>query len=643
MPKEEQEVNLINVTFMPGNIRVKAEQGTNLLKIALDAGVNIAASCGGEGTCGTCRVKIENGETKSAKTNRVTPEEYTEGIRQACITKVFSDAIVTVLPESTIETGVKSKTSAVDNSDSTLSSVISSGGSPLHKLFIELKPPTLSDNVSDLERLKFALKKEYSIENISFDLSVVKNLAETLREGKWSVTLTIIDLPALRSVVRIEAGDTCACLYAIALDIGTTAVDIQLIDLCKGKSISEAIAYNEQIKYGADVITRIAYSQKTGGLDKLQKAVCGTINNLISELFKTSGIDSGEVSCIFISANTIMTHLLFGLNPKYLRLEPYVPTVSNYPIVKTSELGIKLNEHSYIFAVPSVASYIGGDIVAGVVGSGMHQSEKLTLYIDIGTNGEIAIGNNEWLAGASCSAGPAFEGGGIKHGIIACNGAIDGIKINPSNFEPVLSTIGGEKPKGICGAGLIEVISEMLGTGVIDQKGKINRRANSSRIRKGETGFEYVLCDTKQAQSSKEIIITEADIDNLIRAKAAIYAGCQTLAQNVGTDLSEVERIIIAGTFGNKINIEKAIYIGLLPDISRDRFSFIGNGSLLGVRMSALSTDIISQEIFVARHITNIELSDNNDFMNNFIAALFLPHTDIKYFPSIKDKLSGIK
>lgn len=637
------EKDLIKVTFKPDNVDILVKRGANLLETALDAGVHIAASCGGEGTCGTCRVKIESGETESKRTNQVSPKEYDSGVRQACITKLLSASTIYVLPESRIEAKIVKNETSSNTYDSAM--IASDWGykPPIRKVLLKMKPPTLSDNTSDLERFKRALKKECGIKNPLIDFSVTKILAETLREGNWVITVTIFDVASCHRVVSIEPGDTRSRLYALAIDIGTTAVDMQLLDLCKGTVISEALSYNAQIKYGADVITRIAYSQKTGGLEKLQKAVNGTINEMISGLLKDSGVSPSEVSGVFVAANTIMTHLFFGLNPKYLRLDPYVPVTNSYPFASTSTLDIKLNTHAVIYALPSVASYIGGDIVAGVIGSGMHQSEKLTLYIDIGTNGEIAIGNNDWIATASCSAGPAFEGGGIRHGIIACGGAIDGVKISPSDFEPSISTIGGDKPKGICGAGLIELVSEMLNAGIIDRKGTINKQIKTKRIRKSENDFEYILCNKDETQTGKDITISEADIDNLIRAKGAVYAGCQTLAQSVGIELRDVERIIIAGTFGNKINIEHAISIGLLPDVERDKFAFIGNGSLLGARLSAFSADIVAQSETLARHMTNIELSNNNNFMNNFIAALFLPHTDIKRFPSAERKLLKAK
>jgi uncharacterized 2Fe-2S/4Fe-4S cluster protein (DUF4445 family) len=334
-----------------------------------------------------------------------------------------------------------------------------------------------------------------------------------------------------------------------------------------------------------------------------------------------------------------MVQLMLGLDPKYIRLSPYVPTINMAPLIKASSLGIKLAEHVHLYTLPSVASYVGGDIVAGVLGAGIYQRKTVTLHIDIGTNGEIVIGNSDFMVTASCSAGPAFEGGGIKHGMIATSGAIEDFSINPSNLEPILTTIDGVKPKGICGSGLINIVAGLLKVKAISQNGKFNTELAIDRIRQGEDGYEYVLAWAAETQIGRDIVFTEIDIDNLIRAKAAMYAGCQTLTKCLGTKCSNIEQVIIAGTFGSNINIENAITIGLLPDLARDKFIFIGNASLLGARLTSFSTDLVDEGQRVARMMTNFELSENTNFMNNYVAALFLPHTNIDEFSSVKVKV----
>jgi len=444
-------------------------------------------------------------------------------------------------------------------------------------------------------------------------------------------------------VIHIEPGDTRDKHYSLAFDIGTTGVRGQLLDLNRGKVRAEGLDYNGQISYGEDIISRIAYCQQPGGLKKLQRAVVATINGIIEELKAQSHVDIKYVGHIILAGNTTMTQILLGLDPKYIRLAPYTPVANFFPPVRANSLGIKVGKQVYLFAFPSVASYVGGDIVSGIVGAGVYQRKKLTLYMDIGTNGEIVIGNSDWMVTASCSAGPAFEGGGVKHGMIATNGAIEDFAINPSTLEPVINTIGGTKPKGICGSGLINIVAGLLEAGVIGQNGKFNTNLPTKRVRQGRDGYEYVLARAPETQIGKDIVITEVDIDNLIRAKAAMYAGCRTLTKSVNISCSDLEQVIIAGAFGSHIDIEKCIIIGLLPDIPRDRFIFIGNGSLLGARLTSFSRDLLDDARRVANMMTNFELSVNVDFMNNYTASLFLPHPDAAEFPSVYKRLSKLQ
>ncbi len=375
-------------------------------------------------------------------------------------------------------------------------------------------------------------------------------------------------------IINIEAGDTRNKHYALAIDVGTTTVCAQLLDLNRGKILADTIVFNKQISYGADVITRIAYTQKPGGLTKLQEVVVASINEVIDNLLANSHIDRKDIGHITVAGNTTMQQILLGLDPKYIRLAPYTPTANFLPLVKANSLGIKVAEYVYVYTFPSVSSYVGGDIVSGVIAAGVHQRKKLTFYMDIGTNGEIVIGNSDWMVTASCSAGPAFEGGGIKFGMVAMSGAIQDFSIDRITLEPTIKTIGDAKPKGICGSGLINTIAELLEAGVIGQNGKFNTNLHSPRIREGSDNYEYVLAWAPETQIGQDIVITEVDIDNLIRAKAAMYAGCHTLSRCVNINCSDFEQVILAGNFGNSLNIEKAITIGLLPDIPERQICF---------------------------------------------------------------------
>ncbi len=632
---EQQPDKKYLVHFEPDNIDIFVEPGANLMETAVDAGVHINASCGGAGTCGTCNVLIKKGRVESTKTDKVSARDYEKGVRQSCQSRITSDLTVEIPVESRLEKAVLAR----EETAVAARMLLATGwqfNPPARKLYLELPPPTLKDNISDLSRLLRGLRQNYLLDNVSVEFEVAKKIARVIRDGECKVTATtLLDSEAGVRLTNVESGDTRANHCSLAFDLGTTAVRAQLLDLNRGRVLAQAIDYNRQISYGEDVISRIAWAQKTDGLKKLQQAAIATINDLIKELIEQAAVELKDIAHMVVAGNTVMVQLLLGLDPKYLRLSPYVPTANNLPLVKASSVGIEVAEHVYLYVLPSVASYVGGDIVAGILGAGIYQERAVTLYIDIGTNGEIVIGNSDWMVTASCSAGPTFEGGGVKHGMIATSGAIEGFELKP-DLEPVITTIGGARAKGICGSGLINTVAAMLRAGLIDQKGRFNTDLPTKRLRQGEDGHEYVLARATETQTGKDIVITEIDIVNLIRSKAAMYAGCQTLVKSVGEKCRNVERVVIAGTFGSNINIENAVTIGLLPDLPRDKFIFIGNGSLLGARLTSFSGDLLCDGQRIAGMMTNLELSEDAGFMENYVAALFLPHTNADEFPSVK-------
>ena len=623
----------------------------------------IHASCGGEGVCGKCKVEIEKGEVESSRLPKISEEEFERGIRLACQTRIRSDVEVRIPVESHLDRRVIARTRERVSGGRRVSHqeleslVLGWCFSPaLRKHYLEVEPPTLKDNRSDLSRLLLALKRNFGFEGISVDSNLLKKLPFVLREAEWKVTATLVQTRMesqlgeyqLRGsrrtkLIDLEAGDTSKQHYSIVLDIGTTSVWGQLLDLNQRQTLAESSDYNPQIQYGDDVITRIVYSQKPGGLKKLQESVAETINGIIRELGAKAGVDISRVSHMTAAGNTIMTHLLLGLDPKYIRESPYTPVANYIPPIRAIELGLEVGEHVHLYTFPSVASYVGGDIVSGVLGSGIYQRKPLTLYIDIGTNGEIVIGNSEWMVTAACSAGPAFEGGGIKHGMRATTGALEDFRIDPVSYEPMLLTIGMVKPKGICGSGLINLVAEFLEAGVISPNGKFNAELPTRRIRSGPDGREYVLAYAGETATGSDLVITEVDIDNLMRAKAALYAGYVTLLQSVGLSVASLEQVVIAGAFGSFIDLERAITIGLLPELPLERFLFIGNGSLLGARLISFCNEMLDDGERVCRMMTNIELSENPSFMDNYMAASFLPHTNLAEFPGVAGRLAARK
>ncbi|MFU8819235.1 MAG: ASKHA domain-containing protein [Desulfurivibrio sp.] len=637
------------IQFMPDQVSIEVEEGENLLAAAAKAGVYINAYCGGDGVCGKCKVRIEEGEVLSGKA-RLKNADYAAGIRLACQSSVKSDLVVRI-PEATGKDGKALKRKPVTTRAISARSLDELIGTwevdpPVEKRFLKLDPPTMEDNVPDLQRLMRAIRQRcHDCKDPTYDHpELLMELPFTLREANWEITVILLKGRRAEEpdrIIAVEPGDTTDKLYGLAVDIGTTTVCGVLIDLGNGKVIAEASAYNDQIAYGEDVISRIVYSQRPGGLRTLQEKVVRTINTIIETVCKTVIINPSDISYIMAAGNTIMSHLLLGLNPKFIRESPYVPTCSHFPLTRAAQLGIQAHPSVRLFLYPAVASYVGGDIIAGVHACRMYKNPELTLFIDIGTNGEIVVGNEEWMVCAACSAGPAFEGGGIRHGMRANSGAIENFHIHPETLEPMIITIDRIKPCGICGSGLISIVSELLEAGVIDQQGKFKRQIEHPRIREGEDGWEYVLAWGKDALMGEDIVITEVDLDNLIRAKGAMYAGYLTLLESVGMTFTDLDRVILAGNFGAYIDLERAISIGLLPDIQRERFYYLGNASMLGCRISLTDNARFRERMQVSSLITNLELAENSRFMDHYMAALFLPHTDMSLFPTVQEKLAG--
>ena len=641
------------VTFQPGEIVCEGvPHGANLLRVALLEGVHINASCGGTGGCGKCRVSIDSGDYDGGKGAKLSDEDFDSGLRLACRVSVLGDLQVSIPEESRMGDAVALTHERRPGPGRVLTASdlehLVQGWSvdPVVKKYaLKLEAPDAANNINDLDRLKLGLKSRHSIEEVAVDFQVVLDLPTALRQQDWSVTVTIVETTRGPKVIQVSPGDQTDSDYSIVLDIGTTSVYAQLLDLNSGETVAQASDYNGQISYGEDVITRIVKSQKPGGREELQKAVVGTITGVIEKILDEAGIDRCQVSHMVAAGNTTMTHLLTGVDPREIRIEPYVPAATFLPPVRASQLGIDVCGHVDVHTFPCVSSYVGGDIVSGIVGSGVFQNDKVTLYVDIGTNGEVVVGNREWLVATSCSAGPAFEGGGIKHGMRATRGAIEAVQVEPATGEPHILTIGGKKPLGVCGSGIIDVVAELLEAGILEQNGKVNREATSEWLRQNEDGqWEYVLVrDEYTASGRQDIVITEPDIDNLMRAKGAIFAGITTLLGSVGLELDAVEQVYIAGGFGKYLQIDRAAAIGLFPEMEPEMFTFVGNGSLLGARLVSFSKDMLAAAEQVALTMTNIELSDNQLFMDEYMAALFFPHTDMRWFPRMEKILGKLK
>jgi uncharacterized 2Fe-2S/4Fe-4S cluster protein (DUF4445 family) len=640
------------VRFFPKNVDITLDAPATILEAAFTAGVEINSACGGKGDCGRCRVLVE-GKAESQSSKKISKEDWDRGWRLACKTTLSGDAAVFVPEESMVE-------------DLQIFESFTTGEvgeiSPLTTAnYVELHPPSLEDNRGDVERLNAALGIDDGSLHIPLDM--LRDLPKIVRDSEWRVTATVDRANCRPTLVNITNWDTSGRNFGIALDIGTTTVVLALIDLRTGKIVAQTSDYNKQIMCGEDVLARIAFAED-GGLERLRQLILESIDFLISQVVILSEVcrpDSRkvcreEVTAMAIAGNTTMIHLLLGLHPKQIRYQPYVSVTNVPPVFKSKELDIKIHPEAPVYFVPGRASYVGGDIVADVISSGMHLSEKVSLLIDVGTNGEVVLGNKDWMVSCSCSAGPAFEGGEVASGMRAMTGAIEKVSID-KDLNVTYQTIRNDKPRGICGSGLIDAVSEMFARGVIDKKGKI-QASKSERVRDTGNGKEFVIAFAKETKGAavslamkaksgiwgaktvqeKDITITDDDIVNIVRTKAALYAACDVLLESMDMKFADVEKVYIAGGFGNYIDVEKAINIGLLPDIPRERFGFLGNAALGGARMTLLSREKRDEALAVYGKMTYLELSTNNAFFDRFTSSLFLPHTDIDRFPSVKKR-----
>ncbi len=631
-----------SVCFYPDDRCIEVDKGENLLRAAMKADVHINASCGGEGYCGKCRVIVEKGDVEQTEPIKLSEEETKQGYVLSCRSSIKSDLEVRVPIETQLgDKGVLRRRPPIPLHGFTLSAEDWAErlpqwelNPPTTKVHLVMDKPTLEDNVSDAERIKRELNRLTGVSNVVVDYAVLSRLPTMIRASSYDITVHVLDTGRELRLVRIEKGDTSPRQASIAIDVGTTTITAQIVDLQTGKVIAEASDYNGQISYGEDVITRIIYSTRSTGLAKLQSVVVNTVWNLIQQMVEKSGIEFCNITHLSVSGNTTMMHLLLGIDPRYIRVDPYIPATNKFPWIKASSIGIRIASGVYLHPTPCVASYVGGDITAGVLASGMFNSEVLTLYIDIGTNGEMVLGNKDWMLSCSCSAGPAFEGGGVKHGMRATRGAIEQVRINEATKEPMIITVGNRRPIGICGSGLIDTLAELFLTDIVNEKGKFHRDG-TPRIREGENSWEYVLCWADKSGTNRDIVITEIDIDNLMRAKAAIFAGIQILVNEVELSIGDIEEILIAGAFGRYLEIDKAIIIGLMPDVDMDKVKFVGNGSLLGSYLMSLSKNLIEEADKIAEKMTYLELSTNPRFMDEYVSALFLPHTDTEKFPTV--------
>ena len=641
--------NTVQIVFQPSGRRGEIEAGKSVLEAARTLGVGIEAACGGARVCGKCRVIVETGRFEKlnlvSSADHVSPvgdvekkfltaEELSRGYRLACNAFLSGDLVVTVPEESRsakqviLEKGRERKIEvrpAVKN------------------ITVTLPAASLSDFRDDRQRLLDALEKETGLKYLSVDYPVLKELPQILREGNWTVTATIWQE---KEVIRVAPGKRETSLGA-AVDVGTTTLAAFLCDLTTGEVLAKASRMNPQIGYGEDVLARISYAaSETDGREKLQASIIEALNALTADMTEKAGFLASDVDEMVLVYNTAMHHLALGLDPRYVGRAPFAPAASAPLDVKARDLGVNINPSGNVHSLPVEAGFVGADNMAVLLAEEPYNGDKIKLIIDIGTNGEIDLGNKNRLLSTSCATGPALEGAQIAFGMRAAPGAIERVKIDPLSYEPRYKVIGQDEwypvpcdrhptvqkigAQGICGSGVIDAIAAMHKAGVISQAGRINAKLDTPRVRRGESGkLEYVLAWAKETAVSKDIVITQADIRAVQLAKAALYVGAEYLMEKLGVD--HVDEVILAGAFGSYIDKESAMAIGMFPDCDLSRVHAVGNAAGDGARIALLNVGKRREAAKVARRVEFVETAIEPDFQKKFMDAIAIPHAKAKF------------
>ena len=636
----------MKVTFQieGGNpVFIECNAGDNLLELARRANVAIDAPCSGNGSCGKCKVKLVEGQLDTIPSRHISDEEYKEGWRLSCNSKVLSDCTVMVPDiasayQSRMKTADLSSPKEIAIFEEAERSIQAAGiafQNRCRSLVLTMAEPTLEDTMPDNERLAWAVQEATGAEKVHIPFCVMVKLASTLREHHWTVCVKGELKDGVFTCMEVcDPADTT--IVGCAIDIGTTTVTMVLADLTTGKLLAKGSSGNGQIRYGADVINRIIEQGRPGGKKKLQDAIIKeTLTPIIAGLCKTANINAKSILRLVVGANTTMNHLFVGVDAEPVRMEPYIPSFFGWEGLLAGDLKLPANPLAPVIIAPNIGSYVGGDITAGTLSSMIWDKDEMSLFIDLGTNGELVFGNRDFLMSCACSAGPAFEGGDISCGMRATDGAVEACTIHKETMEPSLTIIGdeGQRPVGICGSGIIDIISELFRTGIIDAKGIFVREG--SRVRHDHHGMgRFVLATAEESETGREVSINEVDIDNFIRAKGAIFSAIDTLLNSVDMTVDMIDTVYVAGGIGSGINMKNAVNIGMFPDVELEKFSYIGNSSLTGAYAMVMSDEATEKCTEVGANMTYLELSTYPGYMDSFVAACFLPHTDASLFPS---------
>ncbi len=625
-------------------VTATAAPGETLLETARAANVAIDAPCSGNGSCGKCRVKLLEGTVEGLQTSHITDEDYAAGWRLSCASKVSSDVTVMV-PDIASAYQSRMKTADLSTGEEVaiftrLEEDLKAAGVDFSNDFVEtevtMEEPTLEDTMPDTERLTMALEGALGCDKVCLSYPTVHKLARVLRQSGFHVAVAGTLKDGVFHAMDVRNANEPQPMCGLAIDIGTTTVSAVITDLKTGRLLAKGSGGNGQIRYGADVINRIVEQGRKGGVERLQKAIVEeTLQPLTRALCASAKVDADRILRCCVASNTTMNHLLLGVDADPVRMEPYIPTFFHWDGLKAGDIRFVTNPDAKVVLAPNIGSYVGGDITAGTLTSRIWDKDEFSLFIDLGTNGEIVFGNRDFMMSCACSAGPAFEGGDISCGMRATDGAVEAVTIDRETLEPTLSIVGkeGQKPVGICGSGIIDVIAELYRTSAISAKGHFVRE--NRRILRDEHGMgRYVLAFSNESDTGREIAITEVDIECFIRAKGAIFSAIHIMLSSLDMDVSVLEHIYVAGGIGSGINMENAVRIGMFPDVDRALFQYIGNSSLAGAYALVLSNAAEEKVHELASNMTYLELSTEPKYMEEFVAACFLPHTNKELFPS---------
>ena len=620
------------VIFLPPNEEVTVERGTSLLEAASTARISIKNLCGGDGICGRCKMIVKEGDVSGDVSPKLTREEIRKGFVLACMTYVQSDVTVEIPRETLAKEKVKADRDA-ERFSFFDQEVTLEGADPfplVKKVYVELSAPTLANNTADHERLFDILCKEIGVCKMQTGLKIIKILPQILRDNNFRITATVGLRREIAEIMNVEGGNTEDANYIIAVDIGTTTIVAHLIDVNTVRTLDAQACFNSQSIYGREVTRRMITAEKKGD-NELQKMLIQDINLLIENLANQNSVNLKDINAVVCAGNTAMGHFLLGLPVENIRRFPYVATSVDPPPLRAAEVEIEINPRGLLYSLPGISAWVGSDVTAGILATGLHRREETSLLVDIGTNGETVIGNSEWIVSSSASAGPALEGASLSCGMQAEQGAIEKFYIEDGAIG--YKTIGDSPPKGICGSGIIDLVNVLLQTDVINRSGNFVENGVHS-FEEIENKRSFILIPSDKTRTGKPIYVTESDIENIITAKAAIYAAMKILVKRLDMSFDDIDRFYIAGAFGNFINIESAIAIGLIPNLRRDKITYAGNTSIKGAKIAALYKDAFLQIDDIRRKTTYYDLMGAPDYVDEFKKAMFIPHTDIDEFIS---------